>query len=87
MKNAKDRTEKMWSKNNWRERRGRQGKIFKLRPLQNTTEIVAFQNKFAAHFTMFDIHRNYWIPNLISLLDEKSISYLTDLPKEDKIDF
>ena len=48
---------------------------------------MAFLNIFAAHLTMFDIHRDYWVPELISLLDEKFISYLTDLLKEDKTDF
>ena len=58
----------------------------KLRPLQDTTEIEAYLINFKAHMTMFKIHPDYWAPNLMALFDEKSLTYLTDLPTESKKD-
>ena len=58
----------------------------KLRSLQDTTEIEAYLINFKAHMTMFEIHPDYWVPNLMAMLDEKSLAYLTDLPTESKKD-
>ena len=55
--------EKVEQKQLEREKRKTGQDFLKLRLLQNTTEIVALQNKFAAHLTMFDTHRDYWVPN------------------------
>ena len=86
MRNRQKENEEEKQKRRDRETRKTGHDAPKLRPLQDTTEIEAYLINFKAHMTMFEIHPDYWVPNLMALLDEKSLAYLTDLPTESKKD-